>query len=809
MSDWRLVIPETTQNKTLNSSAETTGNFANVVGGAATRVTTAQKYGLYSYRLVTAANNDGMTLTLSALANAIHHVTMRVNDATLASTWDWSLDNATYTSPTLVEAIDGTWSLYELAFPAAQANASTLLYIRQDGAGALDINIDGVQVEEKDGYYTTFCDGDQKGCESLGAEHASVSQRSAQSRAGGRLRDLKDFYGFGVANFMNTGMPTQSTEIDNYALVQGGQLNDIKVEPREFTLMGTLSPAKIVDCTKSLDDVRADLEEELAHDRYPEGLDGWQPILIRYTGDDVQKEIAAHYSGGLEGRIAVNNQIQENVPLRFSAPDPNWYEIGQSAAVLDTNDAVAAGFVKARLDDQWTNVGTFNGQILALAEDDQYVYIGGAFPTQAADANQSFITRYNKETGVFAAMGTGLNNTVYDIAVGSDGLVYITGQFTAAGGDVQADYFCTWNGTVFNNLGDPDSAGGPITFGLAVTIALNGDIYVGGLFTNWAGTGANHLVYWDLSAGAWTAMPSNPSTQVSALITAPDSTIYIGGLFLNYGGADGDYVSSFDGTTVTPLAAGLNGAVEVFEVTDAGLLYIGGQFTNVVDATGDYIITWNGTTYGSLATPPNASVWALELGYDDLLYVGGQFTEAGGLTRANRFALWTGTNWAHWDIDLSGASNIRAIMRSRPDPVVLRNYDLWVGQVNAPAANAAGLTTVTNEGTAHTFPEFIVERSGGTEAIVQSLRNETRGSILLYDYSLLDGEKLTTFNHPLVQDIVSSLFGQRLDATLTGDDFGDWSLQPNSNRVTCFVDVTGATIVGYLQFRTAYKGHAD
>lgn len=117
MSDWKIVVPETTQNRVLNPSGETTLNFA-AVGGTVTRVTTYAKYGLYSYRVQTAADNQGMTLTLAALANAIHYVTLVVR-GTLPAAWDWSLDNATYTAPAVVEALDASWTVYGLQFPAA------------------------------------------------------------------------------------------------------------------------------------------------------------------------------------------------------------------------------------------------------------------------------------------------------------------------------------------------------------------------------------------------------------------------------------------------------------------------------------------------------------------------------------------------------------------------------------------------------------------------------------------------------------------------------------------------------------------
>ena len=173
MSDWKYIKPEATTNYVKNPSAETTGNFAAEGGTTVTRSTTYSHYGLYSYRVQCNNNNEGAEITLSALSNAIHYVTLRVR-GTLPAAWDWSLDDATYNAPTLIEAIDGDWDLYGFEFPAAQANGSTKLSIHQNGAGSGDFYLDGIQVEQKDDYHTTYCDGTQSGCEWNGAEHATT-----------------------------------------------------------------------------------------------------------------------------------------------------------------------------------------------------------------------------------------------------------------------------------------------------------------------------------------------------------------------------------------------------------------------------------------------------------------------------------------------------------------------------------------------------------------------------------------------------------------------------------------------------------
>lgn len=271
MSDWKIVVPETTQNRVLNPSGETTLNFA-AVGGTVTRVTTYAKYGLYSYRVQTAADNQGMTLTLAALANAIHYVTLVVR-GTLPAAWDWSLDNATYTAPAVVEALDASWTVYGLQFPAAQATGSVTLYIHQLGAGAGDFYVDGVQVEAKS-YWTTYVDGDQPDCSWDNASHASTSTRSAQSRAGGRVRDLATVYGLYIGELSGEGMGPISNLLDTYSIIPGGEMQGFKVQSRPFTIIGTL----IGTSMSNLHILRQALLNVLKPDAVPDD----QPVIIRY-----------------------------------------------------------------------------------------------------------------------------------------------------------------------------------------------------------------------------------------------------------------------------------------------------------------------------------------------------------------------------------------------------------------------------------------------------------------------------------------------------------------------------------------------
>ena len=812
MGSWSVVVPSGTTNKTLNSSAETTGNFAAAGGATVTRVTTYSWRGSCSYRVQTAADNQGAEFTLSALANAIHYVTLRVY-GTLPAAWDWSLDNATYTAPTLVETYGDGWRLYGLQFSAAQANASIKLYVDQSGAGAGDFYMDAIQVEEKS-YWTYYADGDQKGCEWNGTAHASTSSRSALSRAGGRVYDLKTDYNFGVVDAIGVGMPPQTNSVDGYAILPGGQLNSIKVQPRVFTLIGIIKGTG-ADC--DLNEARQDLLAILAHDAYPKDADGWQPVVIRYTGADVVKEISAHYEGGLEAAIRLENRIHEKVSIRFIAPDPDWYGIAEASHVLDTNDTATFRYAAGRLKStgQWDDLGltanpTTGGEIRAIAvAPDGSVYFGGTFTGMNGVAGRDYVARYVPSTDTWNTVGAGgsVNNSVYAIAIAPNGDVYVGGNFTNLGG-ANGDYVAYWD--VSASTWSPVAAGG-IAIVYALAFGLDGTLFIGGSFLNWAGiANADYIALWN--GAAYAALGTGMNNSTYALTIGPDGTLYAGGNFTTAGGIAVGYLAQWDDTTWTALnGPTLNATVWGLAISIDGLLYVRGTFTNVGgDANADRMVVWNGTAYSAMGLgveapgllPPSS----LTVGPDGMVYIGGHITEAGILAVTDKVAKWNGSMWAYLDVHLPGVTGVGAVAVGSADPVVKSNYDWWVGFDTTGAAAFAGDSAATNGGTASAFPKFIISRSGGTSAELKEIRNETLGLELLFDYDLLDGETLTIDLTPTAKSIVSNFFGPRPDAILANSDFGEWTLQSGSNDVTCFVNVAGApTVTAFVTYRDSYK----
>ncbi|MBK9208842.1 MAG: hypothetical protein IPL71_11310 [Anaerolineales bacterium] len=100
------------------------------------------------------------------------------------------------------------------------------------------------------------------------------------------------------------------------------------------------------------------------------------------------------------------------------------------------------------------------------------------------------------------------NNPVYEIAFYND-LIYVGGGFTNLNGIAEADYIARYNTTTttWSSLGDNGVGVGSIhslVFALAVD-SSNGDLYVGGLFTDADGINeADRIAKWNGSA--WSAL---------------------------------------------------------------------------------------------------------------------------------------------------------------------------------------------------------------------------------------------------------------------------------------------------------------
>lgn len=829
---WQFVAPVATTNLVANPSAELTGNFAAVGAATVTQVSTFQKYGLQSYRVQTGANGQGINLTLgSTLTNQTYYATFRVRGK-LPARWGAILKASPYIQAQLLETLGDGWFTYGVRFDGARANGSTFLRIGQIGPGSGDFYVDGIQVEAQVDY-TTYCDGTQPGCAWDGAANASTSTRSGQSRAGGKIQDLYDDYGFFVEKVVGAGSVTPTIGLDPYALLPGAELNSIKLEPRTFTLVGKF----IASTEQELHDKRQALITALSADTFPDN----QPLILRFFGARIPKQISAYYQGGLEGDLnvfynktfapvedssweEVTGKFVERATIQFVAPDPFWYEIGESAASLDTSDSAAFRLVAGRLrsTQQWYGlglpvaVGAF--AVNALAEDATYLYIGGDFLNFNSIAAADNIVRYNRQTGAYSALGNGLNNVVRAITIGPDGSVYIGGDFTDAGGVAAADYLTVWNGTAFAAVGTPNTGAAAITNVRALKFDNTGLLYIGGLFTNWNNiANADYIVSWNGTAYVALSTGLAGGTGTFSLAVGLDNNLYVGGAYTTAGGVAAVNISYWDGTAFNSMSD-TNGTVNAIAVSPSGIIYIGGGFSTAGGISAVRIASWNGSSMSPLGSGltkiiPASVVNALAVGPDGVLWIGGQFDTAGGIALSDGVTRWNGFTYSHLDVDLDGGTSTTSVLaisiNQSTDPVINSSYDVYLGGGwGAFSSDYGGKITATNGGSTLAFPKIVIARSGGTTAVIETLRNETNGEEILFNYSLLSGETLTIDLTPLNKSVVSSFFGPRLDAILPQSDFGTWNLQPSSNVLTSFVAATGApTITAWLLWRDTFKSY--
>lgn len=233
------------------------------------------------------------------------------------------------------------------------------------------------------------------------------------------------------------------------------------------------------------------------------------------------------------------------------------------------------------------------------------------------------------------------NNYVDTIKVARNGDLLVAGNFTSVG-STAASRIARWNGTTWSTFGSG------VTFGTFYDVIElpNGDIVAGGEFSSVGGTLVNkNVVRWN--GTGWqpvgNGLASN-AERVHALCVLPNGSIVATGTFL-FGGR----LARFDGTAWLPFGAGLTGTStpsgEVLLTMPNGDLVVGGRFTAVDGVAANNIARWNGTTWSPLGAGLNGTVLDLLMQTNGDLIAVGTFL-ASGSTNCFRIARWNGTTWS-------------------------------------------------------------------------------------------------------------------------------------------------------------------
>ncbi|HEX5130974.1 MAG TPA: hypothetical protein VFX92_00655, partial [Candidatus Krumholzibacteria bacterium] len=156
---------------------------------------------------------------------------------------------------------------------------------------------------------------------------------------------------------------------------------------------------------------------------------------------------------------------------------------------------------------------------------------------------------------------------------------------------------------------------------------------------------------------------------------APDA-LYVAGEFSSASGIPAANIARWDGTSWSPLGAGIDGPVFALFIDDDGDLYAGGSFAHAGGVEVSNLALWDGSGWsdvGGGVSGVGSVVKALASQPTGLL-VAGLFVQTGAGAAANGLARWTGTDW----VMLGGAPpGIQHDLRA----ITILNGTIFVGGV--------------------------------------------------------------------------------------------------------------------------------
>lgn len=797
----RILVPDGTTNYVKNPAMRYSTTGYTAFGSTLTRVLDYARFGIASLKVVTNGTVIGegvyyrvnwfsglqgpMTGSVYLRGNGI--VRLRLIDNNREK--QWTSNSISLTS--------SRWKRYDVTGYEIGGN-DVRMYIETDKkAQAITFYADGFQVEPKP-YPTTYCDGDQPGCQWNIMKHGSISTRSAYTRRGGRWvnlvgcdRDIQDLYvtvagGMGVAPITNNIQP--------YADAPGSFFQRAKIDDRVITFtFHAISKDLDGKLSKSLERLHT-LRKTLFEIIKPDKTSRSEEFLIEYQDGPVPLYIGCRYDGGLEGEWDIRNKWKNSFPVRFLSISPFFTDDNQETANIDF---------------------------------------------QSWDTSCNYVAQ--RRDGLWSQMNGGLDAVVFEFAIGKQGELYACGQFvrannsnTAIDPKIYANYVAYWDGTQWQKLGS--GANGRV---LAIDVAPNGDLYAAGEFTNIGGVACNRVAKWNGSA--WSALGTGVNATANAVRVAPNGFVYVGGTFSQAGGftarkcayyengtwhsmgfflglddsvdciaintdgsqvfLGGDFINEYNNPAnvlnrvalydplynqFSAMGSGFDAPVVRLRVNSVGRLYACGNFTASGADPMLYIAYWNGSAWYNIGVGADNNVLDMDVSDDGTIIAVGQFTRMGS---ADAFyaAYWNGSTWVSLDSQLPGTGY--AVIRD-----IYKN--LCISFSGIPL-KFSGSTIIQNPGTAEVSPSFYIVGP----ATLRWIENHTSERFIHADLQILSGEEITI--DCVNGTVKSAIRGDISYAISPASDLRSWKLQPGENEIIAFMDAdVGASM--YLQFSTRH-----
>ena len=220
---------------------------------------------------------------------------------------------------------------------------------------------------------------------------------------------------------------------------------------------------------------------------------------------------------------------------------------------------------------------------------------------------------------------------------------------------------------------------------------------------------------------SWSPLSTGLNNTVRALAFAPNGDLYIGGAFTD---AAYPWLCRWNGSAFSVVGTNtdLNSTVTTLAFGVTGWLYVGGMFANAGGiANADYIARWSGSAWESLGSGLNGSVLYVVVD-SGKVYISGYFTTAGGLTLTDRVAVWSNGAWQPIDIDLPGSDSIFSILPASDGSLYIGGSFSTVGEDPDENAECGIVSDRVYEigvasASANTYPFMQVRGPGTLKAI--------------------------------------------------------------------------------------------
>lgn len=788
-SNWEIVVPIETETLIANPSLETNTTDYTAVGGTITRTNEDSFWGAYSLKVAVTVENDGVRYTNTntvLVSGSAYTLTFWANVPDDKNMISYIASTAGVIQPNQVFDFVGTgrWQRYDFNF-TSNGSAQRRIYIvtgDNNGSDTVTWYVDGLMLVP--GSRQTYIDGDQGGSEWNGAQHASTATRDDSYALGGRIRNLS-YFGLGLKQQTGIGMITPTHITQEYGNQDGALYQGSINRPRVFQLTTQIvSSGNLTDLHMQRDAIINALKVNRTGQQ--------SEVLLRYNGGNVTKEIKVLLDTGME--FNATDIYNEVLPLRFIANDPYWYGEGEASASLASAVTISGAYLAQRSKDGvWSHLNsTFNGQVRAVAYDEtrNLYYFGGGFTSP-----QNGISKYDPDADTFTFLGTGVSSgSVLALYVDqTTGDVYAGGNFPQMGGVARTKGIARWDNAT--SAWKPLASG--TLDGTVVTITQGPDrtVYWGGNFTLMSGiANTTRIARYNPTTGVVSAMGTGTSAEVQDIDISPDGYPTVIGYFVTANGVTVNGLAKWNGSTFVAIGTGIDSSPsgQALGFGKDGSLFAS-AFSNIAQGltTIPKLARWNGSTWLPLGSGLDQGPYVFKRDKRGLIYAGGPFTAASDITLPSPVAIWSGSAWFPIGLKSSNMGSDATF------DLHIRNNDVLTIVFTNPNVNLTeAVTTVTNDGSADTYPRIVIDGPASGTATFYFIKNYTTGDTIYFNTALTinAGERWTLDLAPNAKSFVSTFQGNLMSKILPGSNVGKFRLISGDNKISVFSSSASLTI---------------